>query len=505
MKSVNILCKSFVRSSLFLVLIFSFSSVIADGPVGVSSLPGGANFTSSDDGSGETWGRAGGVDWSYSNFDLSLFDNLTWGAVDTSSVGIAFDGTINSGTQEILSLTSIIGNQAIWSGQVQFQRYISGILIDVIAETRMVMTVTSGGGPLTLEVNTVNSLPYVNVISANGQYVTNLRMEARLSGTTTWEGALDLFDRLSTLGSGLVITSFNNGFFFDLVGSSGSGLTLEEHDSNMVGQTGELAGDLEFLTIESVNRLTDLGVKAETIEDLVRGLSSGELAELLDRTGTLDQLVRDLTDLHGGGGEGAPSSDEIRQIVESSRDELTQIITFLWGVAPGGEGFPDPDDIPQISELSTQVSVDALALLISDLFVDQSGQIAALNVQIENLQQQLVALETLPALTLEVIGSKRSSKKTRRLLILSRENGVPTQASGFTINAVVENKSEGFSLEAVSYTSRIIDQGLVEVELILPKSLKSTKIFHITAEHDHGGGDSHSGATIVGGSPGAVD
>jgi hypothetical protein len=477
---------------------------LADGPVGFSSLPGGANFTSSDNGSGETWGRAGGVDWTYNTFDLTLFDNLTWGAVDSSSVGIAFDGTINSGTQEVLSLTSIIGNQATWSGQARFRRYINGLLFDVIAETRLVLTVTSGGGPLNLEVNTVNGLPYANVISANGQFVANLGMEARLSGTTAWEGALDLFDRLDTTGDGLVITSFNNGFFFDLAGSGGDGLSLEEHDANMVNQAGSIAGDLEFLTIESVNRLTDLGVKADTLEDLVRGLSNNELTELLGRAGTIDQLVRDLTDLHSGGPD-APSSDEIRQIVEDSRNELTQIITFLWGVAPGGEGFPDPDDVPQISELSTQESVDALALLLSDLFAVQGAQIVELNAQIDDLQQQLVTLEVLPSLTLEVIGSNRGSKKTRRLLILSRENGVPTQASGFTINAVVENKSDGFSLAAVSYTSRIIGQGLVEVDLSLPKSLKSTKIFHITAEHDHGGGDSHSGATIVGGSPGATD
>lgn len=501
MRLVKFPRNAFVRGSLILILVSTLSSVYADGPVGTSSLPGGASFSSSDDGSGETWGRAGGVDWSFSNFDLTLFDNLTWGAVDSSSVGIAFDGTINSGTQEILSLTSVIGNQAIWSGATQVQLFLSGGLIMSSVETRMVLTVTSGGGPLALEMNTVNGLPYVNVINATGQYVANLKMEARLSGSTTWEGALDLYDRLSTTGDGLALTSFNHGFFFNLAGAGGGGLTLEEHDSNMVDQTGSLAGDLEFLTIESVNRLTDLGVRTETIENLVRGLTNSELAELLDRTGTIDQLVRELTDLHSGG-ESGPSLDEIRQIVGDSREELIQIIIFLWGLSPGGEGFPDPADVPQISDLSTQESVDALALLISNLLDSQSVQISALNALINDLKQQIEALEATPALSLEVLTSKRSSSKTRRLLILSRENGVPTQASGFTVNAVVD-RSQGFSLETVSYTSRTIDEGLVELELTLPKSLKSTKMFHITAVHEHEGGNSHRGVTIISSSPGA--
>ena len=90
-----------------------------------------------------------------------------------------------------------------------------------------------------------------------------------------------------------------------------------------------------------------------------------------------------------------------------SREELIQIIIFLWGLSPGGEGFPDPADVPQISDLSTQESVDALALLISNLLDSQGVQIAALNALINDLKQQIEALEAVPVLTLEVIGSKR--------------------------------------------------------------------------------------------------
>lgn len=488
-----------LRSSFFLALILVFSSSFADGPVGLSSLPGGGDLSDSDNGTGETWGRTNGRDWSYNNFDLLLFNDLTWGTVDAGSVGIAFDGTINSGTQEVLSLSSINGNQAIWEGGTQVELFLSGggTTIQPV-DTRFVLTISSGGGPFNLFENTVNNLPYVDVIAANGEFVANLKMEARLPGSIIWEGALDLFDRLSTTGEGIAMTSFNSGFFFTLTGGGSGGMSIEEHDSNMINQTGGLAGDLEFLTIESVNRLTDLGEKTNTIENLIRNLSGNELRELLERAGSLDQLIRELHS--GGGGDDGAGLDEIRQIVSDSREELTQIIIFLWGLSPGGEGFPDPADVPQITDLSTQESVDALALLLSNLFADQNGDISALNAKIDQLQQQLATLQALPVLKLEVIGSNRSSGKNRRLLVLSQDNGVPVTASRFAVSAVIENKKTGFSLVSIESTSRDVGAGLVELNLRLPKALRSAKIFQISAEHDHDAGSSHQASTIFGGS-----
>ena len=523
MKTIN--CLSKILGILVLMLIFS--PAFAEGPVATSSLPGGVFFTDSDDGTGETWGRVGGENLAFSNFDLALFDTLTWGAVDITSIGIALDGTINNNTTEILSFSSLNGNQAIWTGESQVLLFSGTSTVLTPVDTRFVLTVTSGGGALNLVVDPISGLPYVNVIAANGQFVANLRMEAKLQSGGDWEPMLDFFDRLPTTGDGLAISSFNHGFFYDLAGGGGSGggLSLEEHDTNMVNKTNQLADDLDFLTIESVNRLTDLSTQAnalgeqlrdvsnnqsesanrlsdlsshaDTLEELVRGLSNNELAELLSRTGIIDQMVRDLSDQLGSGGS-VPTSGEISQIVGSSKDELVQVLLFLWGLTPGGEGYPDPATIPQISDLSTQESVDALRTFLNDYLTGQSLQLAELKLQIDNMKQQLNELQPLPVLTLDVESSNRDSKHGQRLLILSRDNGVPVDASSFTINTVVETKSEGFTMVPVDFTRRIIAEGLSEIDLNLPKSLRSAKILHITAEHDHGNGDIHSGAIIVG-------
>ncbi len=478
----------------------------ADGPVGPSSLPGGANFTTTDDGSGETWGRAAGVDWSFFNFDLTRFDSLTWGPVDTASVGIALDGTINNGTTEFLSLSSVNGNQAVWMGST-IVRVVDPVQgeIDRPVETRMIMTVTSGGGPLTLQTSTLNGLPFVDVIGAIGEFVVNIKMQARLiQPPGQWMGALDLFDSLNTTGDGLAITSFNNGFFFELAGGGTGELSLSEHDANLVSRTDQILGDLEFLTIESVNRLTDLGADADTLESLVRGLSNNQLAELLDRTGTLDQLLRELTDLHGGN-TGGISADEVAQIVAASREELVDIIVFLWGLSPGGEGFPDPADIPQITDLSTQASLDALAESLAGLLAnqdatlaEQSGTLADIIQQLDDLRGGLDAIQAMGELELEVIVPKRKSKQGRRLLVLVKENGEPAGNGRFLVTAILDDKRNGYTSVGVVHSARAIGEGLFELSLELPRSLKSARLFQVVYEHDHTAGASHKGATIVG-------
>lgn len=487
MKAIYIQAKSFVLSAVYLFLAFSSSSVVAEGPVGVASLPGGVNFVDQGDGTGESWGRAGGVNWNFNNFDLSRFDSLIWGAIDTLSVGIALDGTINSGTQEYLSFSSINGNQALWVGETQVSVYSGTTMVTKTVDTRFVLTVTAGGGPLPLQTSTINSLPRVNVFTANGQFVANLKMEAKFPNAVNWEGALDFFDRLNTTGDGLAITSFNHGFFFELVGGGTGELALAEHDSNMVSQTAKILGDLDFLTIESVNRLKDLGITTEQL--LV--LNNRELFEL-----------QKLIDLHEGGA-GVPSSNEIRQIVSESRQELINIIVFLWGLSPGGEGFPDPADVPQISELSTQASVDTLAGEITGSFADQSTQLTEqavalteLKQKVMNLKLQLDEIQAKNELSLEVISSNEDSDDMRRLLVLVRENSVPINTGRFLVNAVIESESQGFELISVAHTDRNVGDGLFEITLDDSESLESVSLFHIVVEHNHEGGATHRSATI---------
>lgn len=504
MKTTRIMRIAMRLPAWFVAAMLVAAPLNADGPVGPSSLPGGAEFMTTDDGSGETWGRATGVDWSFFGIDVTQFDELTWGPVDTASVGIALDGTINNGTEEVMSLSSVSGNQATWTGLTTVRVFQSGATVDLAIDTRMIMTVTSGGGPLDLQRRTLDNLPYVDVLAAGGEFTVNIKMQAAVrQSPRDWKGALDLFDELDTTGDGLAITSFNNGFFFELAGGGPVELSLSEHDAKLVSRTGEILGDLEFLTIESVNRLTDLGADADTLESLIRGLGTNELAELLDRTGALDQLLRELRDLHTGD-TGGISADEVAAIVAASREELVNIIVFLWGLSPGGEGFPDPADVPQISDLSTQASLDALAGSLASLLADQdatlaeqSGTLADIGQQLDDLRAGLDAIGSTGAIDLEVIVSKRKSKRGRRLLVQVTESGEPAGAGRFLVTAIVDDKRSGYTPVGVVHTANPVADGLFELSLELPRSLRSARIFQVVFEHDHAGGETHRGVTMV--------
>ena len=114
-----------------LILLGVPGTVTADGPVGPGTLPGGVNVADNDPGAGEAvgerWGRAGGKDTTYAVISPGDFTSLTWGAVGTAAVGMAFDGAID-GAGETLTLdeTGAEGSNfatgvAVWTGQTDVQ------------------------------------------------------------------------------------------------------------------------------------------------------------------------------------------------------------------------------------------------------------------------------------------------------------------------------------------------------------------------------------------------
>ena len=227
------------------------------GPVPVGSLPGGGVLVDSDNpGTGEQWGRAAGRDLAFSGFDLSLFDVLKWGPVSTTSVGIAFDGQITTGTLEELSfsngLSNLTGGEAVWTGQTRVELFdaTGGGQRWEDVNTQFVLTVT---GSLILDSGT----PRVDVLAVPGPFTVHLEMLAQHPAGGAFQPALDLFDSLDTDPNGVQLaqTSFSHGFFFE----SADSLSIEEHDANMEAQTGAILAGLGFLTTEAVNRLRDLG------------------------------------------------------------------------------------------------------------------------------------------------------------------------------------------------------------------------------------------------------
>lgn len=447
----------FVTIITALSIILFTSNAVADGPVPPSSLPGGATFTDSDPGNGESWGRVGGRNWTFSNFDFSKFNKLSWGPVDNTSVGIAFDGTINAGTGEELNLTPITASQAIWVGSTQVDLYPGPVTSNV--QTRFVLTIVSSFSPVSFQANPISGLPSIDAMASGGQFTVNLSMQAKMTESDPWEPALDLFDRLSTdpNGAGLAQTSFRSGFFFEL---AGVGLSLEEHDANMVSKTSALANDIDFL-------------KGETV---------GRLSQLLDDNQLLEQLVRNIPTEHPPGGGGA-SADEVGSIVSEKMQGLINILTFLWGVPPGEE--PDPSTITLISQLATQTSLDSTNALISDIQLRLAG-----------IESALANQKDPTNLEIEVIGIGKGHKHKKRLIVLSKEGGEQVDVGIVSVQAIVRNHNKTTSVVNVSFSVNNLTTGLAEVSLNAPESLKNAKSFNIKAKHVHGDGSVHYQSTI---------
>ena len=84
------------------------------------------------------------------------------------------------------------------------------------------------------------------------------------------------------------------------------------------------------------------------------------------------------------------------------------------------------------------------------------------------------------------------------MLVLAKENGEPVDGGSFAVTAIVDDERSGYSPVGVVHSARAIGDGLYELALELPRSLKSARLFQVVYEHDHGGGALHKGATIVG-------
>ena len=107
------MCKHALLKLFILAGILSANPALAAGPVSAGSLPGGATVTDDDGGSGESWGRAVGRTFTYSDFDTARFTSLSWQAI---SAGMAFDGTIDAAA-ETMSVVEFDVLDVVFEGQ----------------------------------------------------------------------------------------------------------------------------------------------------------------------------------------------------------------------------------------------------------------------------------------------------------------------------------------------------------------------------------------------------
>lgn len=403
-------------------------SFAATGPVSAASLPGSVSVVDSDPGAGESWGRPGGRDYSYSGFDPALFDLLEWQSL---FAGMSFDGPIDTG-DEVMALASLGLTVIVYTGSTQVQLP-SGL---TPVETRM--TVTLSGATF------IPSTTRVNVL-ADGDFSVNVLFEAK-TPSSAWTPALTLFDSLPTSpppAEELANTSFAQGFFFDA-----DDLSVAEHDDNMQDRADQIVGLINFLTLEEAGHFADLG---QAHDDL-----AAALATLQNTANMGPQLL-----------------SAISQQLDSQQQELFGVILCIW------VEYGCPPQAPPGAPSLASMAMDLGELLAGmDWAKEDIGTILEnLTSIIEHLEANVVPTE----IDLEVITTGNASGNSRMFLVLSKVHGVPTTAT-LSATAAPTSGQSGYSLTPVASTSVVLAPGVQQLTLNLPGNLSSTKAFLINAE-----------------------
>jgi len=333
-------------------------TAFAVGPVDPGAVPGGVTVVDSDT-SGEAWGRSGGRSVTYTLGIPSNFTSMTWGAVGPNPVQLAFDGNIDAFGETLVldnTLSNFAGGVAVWTGQAIIP--LSGFP-DLNLPTRFTLTVVDGSSvPIPLASVPGENVPGINVLSPGGPFTATLLFEADHDGTHSlpsgWTPVLDLFDNLPTQagnppgGGGPVLTSFTSGFFFN----GETGISIDEHDSNMLAQTNmikndiaELDGKVEFIKIDAINRLIQLASDHDEIHDWVNSNHSSvintinnALIQVLASIDEIPEFPNFPTDV--------ASSEDVNQV----REELQNILLILFGI------FPCPPDAGALCDSATFIS-----------------------------------------------------------------------------------------------------------------------------------------------------
>jgi len=435
---------------LFIVIITAFMALLANpvwaaGPVGPGSVPGGVTVTDSDGGSGETWGRAGGRTIVYEDFVLANFTSLSWQPLN---VAMAFDGVING--SEVMSSPILSGGDTVqWTGETTINHAPSGT--SQLVDTRFTLMVLEGiGGP-----------PYETDILATGGILTiNLLFEAKLASGGPFEPALDFFDDFDTPpeDAGNAVTSFDAGFFYEAI----EGMSIEEHDANMQTRFDWVDGALDYLTIEWDNRIPYISSVVDDNHYLLEWVKI-DLAELLSRDYSDHATKDDLADLF----------DDINQILNDYfgeiGDQISEHHNLLICMFVGDAFGPFCPPVPGLpSLLSLQADIAAL-----------SADIAAQT-----------------SLDVSAVKSPPASKSDPTLIVLTKLNGLPTDATITSVLAMVETP-EGISAEAMSFSTAAVSTGLQQLDVELPDDLDGTKTLLIVVEGDDGDGNTINGSVLV--------
>ncbi len=101
------------------------------------------------------------------------------------------------------------------------------------------------------------------------------------------------------------------------------------------------------------------------------------------------------------------------------------------------------------------------------------------------------------AIDLEVSPSPRASNQNLRLLVLSKLQGLCTDAEIVEVVALTESNEDGFEAVPVAFGAFPVATGVQELEVVLPKNLNSVKTILIKVEHLADDGGLLHGSTIA--------
>lgn len=469
------------------------SSATADGPATPGSLPGGVVVNDSDT-TGEQWGRMMGRTIDFSVNDLTNFTSLTWGAVGTNAVTLAFDGVVDA-PSETLVLGSVGVGVAQWNGTATIPLSIGGSLG---LPARFTLTIVDGANsPVALATDPGGNQPGLDVLLANGQFTATLLFEVQHNGSHGvpggWTPVLDLFDSLPTIPgpppntTGPVMTGFNSGFFFEAI----EGLTLEEHDESMHSQTEMIKDALQHLTTDAINRLTMLG---QEHGDIHSWLNSNHV----EIAAGLDQVLMTLNNLQIPT-DVASSADvmRIQDDVQSAKDDLQNILLILFGL---GECPPDQPLCPPDGRLQLFATPESVQMVKDD--------VQSLLGKVMDIQDTLLATTSMPEIEVQIAEvSHGDSGKARRWILTTTINGKLVDVDLVKSTAITVDKANpAITDDVTGYAVPVsLGPGLLDVSMTLPKSAKKARVFQFDVFFDDGEVMAHGSALAAVGKGGDDD
>ena len=157
---------------------------------------------------------------------------------------------------------------------------------------------------------------------------------------------------------------------------------------------------------------------------------------------------------------------------------------------PSPEGAPPIDSFPQISSLYE--SLDTIENKVNDL----ETKTDILDAKADDIMAILDDLQGVQKVDIEVVESARLSTSDETFLVLLTENGIPVDAEITHVFALLDTSGELLAVETDLYTTPI-QTGLLRLEVVLPSSLSSAKLFLIQAGHAHDPDTIHAGSKLV--------